>query len=138
MRPEDGRMTEEQLQQRMQQLRSCQTLTTIALIGAPVSLLVGGVALSTAALVCAIVAFVRMRRLVDPDDVPGSVGRTLYVQSVVALVASCVALGFNAVAFVFMFGALLEAMQSGDASALFDSFGSAPREAPSSGKSIWD
>ena len=131
-------MTEEQLQQRMQQLRNCQTLTTIALIGAPVSLLVGGVALSTAALVCAIVAFVRMRRLVDPDDVPGSVGRTLYVQSVVALVASCVALGFNAVAFVFMFGALLEAMQSGDASALFDSFGSAPREAPSSGKSIWD
>ena len=109
-------MTEEQLQQRMQQLRSCQTLTTIALIGAPVSLLVGGVALSTAALVCAIVAFVRMRRLVDPDDVPGSVGRTLYVQSVVAL----------------------EAMQSGDASALFDSFGSAPQEAPSSGKSIWD
>ena len=131
-------MTEEKLQQRMQQLRNCQTLTTIALIGAPVSLLVGGVALSTAALVCAIVAFVRMRRLVDPDDVPGSVGRTLYVQSVVALVASCVALGFNAVAFVFMFGALLEAMQSGDASALFDSFGSAPREAPSSGKSIWD
>ncbi len=60
------------------------------------------------------------------------------MQSVVALVASCVALAFNAVAFVFMFGALLEAMQSGDASALFDSFGSAPREAPSSGKSIWD
>lgn len=135
MRPENEHMTEEQ---RMQQLRSCQTLTTVALIGAPVSLLIGGVALSVAALVCAIVVYVRLRRLVGPNDAAGSVGRTLYVQSVVALVGSCVALTLNGVAFAFMFGALMDALQSGDMSAFLEPFGQASQGGSSSSKSIWD
>ena len=102
----DGPMSEEERQQlKLQRLKTCQTLITVALVGAPVSLLMGGVALSVSALVCAIIAFVKMRKTMEPSDGQGSLARMLYIQSIVALVASCVATCLNAVAFVFMFGA---------------------------------
>lgn len=129
---------EEWQQMKLQRLKTCQTLITVALIGAPVSLLIGGVALSIASLVCAIIAFARMRKTIEPSDGPGSLARTLYVQSVVALVASCVATCLNAVAFVFMFGAVSQALQTGDFSNLFNTFGAPSGSAASSSGSVWD
>lgn len=135
----DGSMPDEEWQQmKLQRLKTCQTLITVALIGAPVSLLIGGVALSIASLVCAIIAFARMRKTIEPSDGPGSLARTLYVQSVVALVASCVATCLNAVAFVFMFGAVSQALQTGDFSNLFNTFGAPSGSAASSSGSVWD
>ncbi len=135
----DGPMPDEERQQmKLQRLKTCQTLITVALIGAPVSLLIGGVALSIASLVCAIIAFARMRKTIEPSDGPGSLARTLYVQSVVALVASCVATCLNAVAFVFMFGAVSQALQTGDFSNLFNTFGGPSGSAASSSGSVWD
>lgn len=125
-------------QEKLQRMKSCQTLTMIALIGAPVSLLIGGVALSTVALVCGIIAFVRMRKIITPADVPGSVERTLYVQSIIGLGLGIVAMTMNLVAFVYMFGAIMDAVQSGDPSKLLDSMGNAAQPDASSGKSVWD
>lgn len=125
-------------QERLQQLKSCQTLTTIALIGAPVSLLFGGLALSTAALVCAIVALVKLRKIVTPDDMPGSLERTLYTQALIALVISIVAMTLTVVALIYMFGAIMEAMQTGDISRLFDAASSVTPQEPSPDVSIWD
>lgn len=132
-------MSEEERQQlKLQRLKTCQTLITVALIGAPVSLLIGGVALSIASLVCAIIAFARMRKTMEPSDGPGSLARTLYVQSIVALVASCAATCLNAVAFVFMFGAVSQALQTGDFSNLFETFGGSSESGSSSSRSVWD
>lgn len=125
-------------QAKLQQLKSCQTLIMIALIGAPVSLILGGIALSTAALVCAIVSFVRLRKIVTPSDMPGSIERTLYNQAIIALVISIVALTMNAVAIMYMFDAIMEAMETGDVSKLFDGAGDATQEDGSSSISIWD
>lgn len=135
----DGLMSEEERQQlKLQRLKTCQTLITVALVGAPVSLLMGGVALSVSALVCAIIAFVKMRKTMEPSDGQGSLARTLYIQSIVALVASCVATCLNAVAFVFMFGAVSQALQTGDFSNLFDTFGGSSASSSSSSGSVWD
>lgn len=128
----------ESQQVRLQSLKSCQTLTTIALIGAPVSLIFGGVALGIAALVCAIVSFMKLRKLVTPSDEPGSLARTLYTQAIIALVISIVAMALNVVAFIYMFGAIMDAMQSGDVSKLFDAAGNATQQDASSSTSIWD
>lgn len=134
----DDQMSEEMRQRlKLQKLKTSQTLITVAFISAPVSLLIGGLALSIAALVCAIVAFVRIRKVLEPSDVPGSIARSLYVQSMVALVASCVAVALNAVAFAYMFGALSQAMQTGDYSKLFNSFGGASASSSSSSGSVW-
>lgn len=128
----------ESQQARLQSIKSCQTLTTIALIGAPVSLLLGGVALSTVSLVCAIVAFVKMRKMGTLDDEPGSIERTLRNQAIIALVISIVAMTMNAIAFAYMFGAIMDAMQSGDVSKLFDAAGNATQQDDPSSTSIWD
>lgn len=129
---------EQEEQRRLQQMRSCQTLNMVALIGAPVSLIIGGLALSVAALVCAIVSFAKMRKVVKPDDMAGSVPRTLYTQSLVCLVVSSVTTALNLVAFVAMFGVVMQALESGDLSALFDSLGDAPQNGTAPEKSIWD
>lgn len=134
----DEQNDERSQQYELQQLKSCQTLTMIALIGAPSSLLIGGVALSTAALVCAIVAFVRMRRIASPDDAPGSLKRTLYTQALIALVISIVAMVMNAIAFAYMFGAIMDAMQTGDVSKIFDAAGDVTPQEASSSASVWD
>lgn len=125
-------------QEKLQRMKACQTLTMVALIGAPVSLILGGVALSAAALVCGIIAFVRMRKIITPQDAPGSVERTLYVQSIIGLGLSVVAMTMNVIAFIYMFGAIMDAVQSGDASKLLDSMGNATQQDASSSTSIWD
>ena len=138
MNPNDG-MSEEQRQQiQLKQMRTCQTLNMVALVGSPVSLIIGGLALSTASLVCAIVSYVKMRRIISPNDPVGSVQRTLFRQSTIALVASSVCMALNVVAFAYMFGAIMQAVQTGDVSGLFDSFGTSPSESSAPSKSIWD
>ena len=135
----EGNMSEEERQQQqLRQMRTCQTLNMVALIGAPVSLIIGGLALSIAALVCAIVSYVKMRRIISPNDPVGSIQRTLYKQSTIALVASSVCAALSVVAFAYMFGAVMQALQTGDISSVFDSFGSTPAETSSPDKSIWD
>lgn len=132
-----GGSEEERLRQKTAQMRTCQTLVTVAIIGAPVSLLFGGVLLSVAALVCAVVAFAKMRRVLGPEDVKGSLARTLYVQASVALFAGAAATALNAAAFAYAFGIVMQAVQGGDVSALFDSFG-ASGQGPQPSGSIWD
>lgn len=125
-------------QMRIQYIKGCQVLTVIGLIGAPVSLLFGGVALSTVALVCSIIAYVRMRKIATPDDEPDSLERTLTTQSLVALILSIVAMILNIIAFVYMIGAIMEFLQTGDASSLANALGTMTQEGDAPTKSIWD
>ena len=129
---------EQDQQRRLQQLKSCQTLTTVALIGAPVSLLIGGVALSIAALVCAIVAFVKVRKTSAAPAASGSIERTLQTLTAVALAVSCAATVLNGIAFIYMFGALIQALETGDMSGLLGTMGSMQMESAPQDKSIWD
>ena len=54
--------------ERLTLLKSAQTLVTISIIGGPVSLIIGGVLLSTIALICGILAFTKIKRAATPHD----------------------------------------------------------------------
>lgn len=100
------------------QLRSSQTLIMIAFISAPVSIMIGGVLLSSVALICSIIAYRKIRNVIGPEDTKGTVGYSLASQSRIALILSIVTLVLNAIAFIYLFGVLMEVMQDGDYSKL--------------------
>lgn len=96
------------------QLKSAQTLTTIAIISGPVSLIIGGVFLSLVALVCALIAFSKIRNVIEPSDGPGTYPRMLKNQIIFALSISIVALVLNIVSLIMVFPILIEYMRTGD------------------------
>ena len=81
----------------MGELRTIQTLVTVSIIAGPVSMVIGGVLLSTVALVCALVAFLKARRVADAAGIDANLVRTMRRQAVLGLAIGIVALVLNAV-----------------------------------------
>lgn len=123
-------------------LRSIQTLITVSIVCGPVSMIIGGVFLSLVAIVCAIVALVKVRRLVAQGGGAADMAlQTMQRQAMVGIGIGVVAFGFNAVSLALVLPAFIEAMQSGDYAALLDGSGaasSASDAGSSTGKgSVW-
>ncbi len=131
--------------QAMRDIKTIQTLGSIAIIASPVSLVFGGVLLSLVALVCALVGRSKLKALGSTDEASQAVMDALRRQMKVALIVSIATLVINGIFSVLMFGYLMQAMQSGDLSQLtqmmgFDSNGSGSAsgtDAASEG-SLWD
>lgn len=106
------------------QLKSAQTLVTVATIAGPVSLLIGGVLLSTVGLVCAILAAAKVRRVVAVGITPGlSVYASRIRRSAVLSLFICVlALTLNAIALASVLPAVMQALQTGDLSSLYEAY----------------
>lgn len=106
----------------MKDYKSIQMLASISMIGGPLSLLFGGVLLSTAALVCGIIALVLLRsaraRAAGSSEEP--IAQNLMRQSVIGLAVSAIALVLNAAALATVMPAMMEALQTGDPSALMN------------------
>lgn len=105
------------------QIKTIQTLSSIAVIASPVSLIFGGVLLSLVSLICAIVARSKLKALRATNGADESVLKMLTRQNTVGMVVSIAALAINAVAFAMMFGLLTQAMQTGDYSQLTSMLG---------------
>lgn len=134
-RQPDGQHPFEELE-----LKSARTLTTVATVAGPVSLIIGGVALSTVALVCAIIAFTKVRRLLSQGDFPQRpYALTLRQTALIALGVSAVALVLNGITVAMMMPVLLEAMQTGDYSAILGDAAANLQNTPkpSNGGSAW-
>ena len=86
----------------LMELKSARTLSTVATIAGPVSFIIGGVALSSVALVCAILAFTKTRRVLRKGSGPNS----------------SLALVLNLIGLMAMIPILMDAMQTGDYSAI--------------------
>lgn len=108
---------------RLAQLKTAQTLTTIGIIAGPVSMLFGGVLLSTIALICAIVAFAKVKKLLEPNDKDGSVARSIYRQAIVALSVSAIALVLNAISLAMILPTMIDVLQNGDIDQLANMYG---------------
>ncbi|MCI8469067.1 MAG: hypothetical protein HFJ75_06230 [Eggerthellaceae bacterium] len=125
------------------QLRSAQTLVTIATISGPVSLLIGGVMLSTIGLVCAIMALVKANGfLKEPgEDQWKVIASRIRRSSVLAVIVCALALILNAMTVASVMPAMMEAVQSGDLTSLYESYGMAPSggsgSTGSGGSSAW-
>ncbi len=133
-------MDEEQI---AREIRTIQTLGSIAIIASPVSLVFGGVLLALAALICAIVARMKLNALMARDVLSQPIATMLKRQSTVGIALSAVALVIDSVAFAMAFGTLMHAMQSGDKSSINQMLGmdanltdSANTDATNT--SIWD
>lgn len=123
------------------ELKSARTLSTVATVAGPVSLIIGGVALSTVSLVCGILALSKVRKVIAASPEPVPVARALRQTAVMGIVIGAVALVLNAVSVALMMPVLLEAMQTGDYSAILgDAAGNLQGPSPdggSSGGSAW-
>lgn len=121
------------------ELKSAQTLATVGIIAGPVSLLFGGVILSTVALIALILAFVKVRRAKDSEDKAGSAAYGIYRQSIVALVVSALALVLNAVSLAFILPSLVEYLQNGSYDDLLNLYGGSAGSSSSadSSSSVW-
>lgn len=104
----------------LMELNSARTLTTVATIAGPVSFIIGGVALSSVALVCAILALVKARRVArKPQSAHGGYANVVRQTAIMGLFISAVALVLNTIGLITMLPILMEAMQTGDYSAIF-------------------
>lgn len=139
----------------MKDYKSIQVLASISMIGGPLSLLFGGVLLSTAAVVCGIVALVLLRGLKAQNGASGSVpasdeaiAQNLMRQALIGVAVSAVALVLNAVALATVMPAMLDALQTGDYSSLLNgsantgssassAFDAGSSATPQSSGSIW-
>lgn len=119
------------------ELKSARTLATVATVAGPISFIIGGVALSTVALVCAIIAFVKIRRVLD-DVAPAKrpYARALRQTALMGIGIGAVALVLNGIGVAMMLPVLMDAMQTGDYSAILgDAASSLSPTSPSEGGS---
>lgn len=113
-------------------LKSARTLSTVAAIAGPVSFIIGGIALSTVALVCAIIGFVKIKHVeTGIDDRQKAYAAAVRQTLVWGLVIGAIALVVNIVGVALMMPVLMEAMQTGDFSSILGQ--GANVAAPSSG-----
>lgn len=119
-----------------QHLSSAQTLLTISFISAPVSLLIGGVALSLVAFICALVALSKIRSALACSTEMNALAFRLRTQARIALFASGFATGLNIAYLIVMMPTLIEYLQTGDAQLLSNPLGGGAQDGSSQG-SIW-
>lgn len=125
-----------------QQLRSAQTLLTVAFISAPVSLVVGGVLLDIVAIVCACIARSKIKAakaLGGPADLCERLGK----QSRIALWIGIGTGVVNLIFAIYMATILFNMIASGDINEYLNalsngSLGSGTSTGGDKGGSIWD
>lgn len=97
-----------------QQLKKAQNLVMVANIAGPVSLFIGGVLLSTVGLVCAVVAFAKLKKLETKDARIAMTAKQLKRSSIVGIVICAIALVLNAISFFILLPEVLKMVETGD------------------------
>ncbi len=121
----------------LQQIKSAQTMVTIATIAAPVSLIIGGVLLSTISIICAAVAYMKLKKIM-PAGAPQHPLITKVIRSTV--LAACFGIGaliLNGLTVAMLMPTVMEYVNTGNTEALNSMFGGATGGSASSGSSVW-
>lgn len=114
-------------------LKTVRTQITVANICGPVSLLIGGIALSTVGIVSAILAWRGAKRVVESNSPSAPMANNFRKSALVSIVICCAALVINAFYAAMVMPSLIDAVNTGDYSGLF---GDAPSsDAGTSGSS---
>lgn len=121
----------------MQQLSSAQTLATISIIAAPVSLIIGGLPLGIVALICGLVALSKVRSAMRVDEA-NAIAANLQRQVTLGIAVSAISLVLNAVSLILIMPAFIEYMQTGDLDKLVSSLGNTASTSSSASTSVWD
>lgn len=96
------------------ELRSARSLMTASNIMGPVSIFIGGVVLSLAGVICAVISMSKFKRLASSADAAVSaVAKRLSKAAAVSVSICAVALVVNAISAAIMFPILMDAVESG-------------------------
>lgn len=102
------------------ELSSTRTLAMVGAIGAPVSLIIGGIALSTVAIVCSAIALAKLRKFANrPLGAAEAFYNSVRLMALVGLGVGCAALVLNIIGIFLVLPLLMEAIRTGDYSAIF-------------------
>lgn len=116
----------------LRELKKSQTMVMVASIAGPVSLFIGGVLLSGVGLVCAIVAFRKLKKLIAKHTDVSMLAQRLKRSAIVGMAVCGVAFALNAISFYLMMPVVLEMMESGDYTGAMTDVGSG-----AAGTSTW-
>ena len=116
----------------LRELKKSQTMVMVASIAGPVSLFIGGVLLSGVGLVCAIVAFRKLKKLIAKHTDVSVLAQRLKRSAIVGMAVCGVAFALNAISFYLMLPVVLEMMESGDYTGAMTDVGSG-----AAGTSTW-
>lgn len=117
----DGQLSLETLNQ----IKSTQNLITVATIAAPISLFFGGVLLSTVSIVCAIVAYMKLKKVMTNGGMQHPLVSKVIRSIVLAACFGIGALILNGISVAMVMPTMMEYMSTGDASVLNGLYGSA-------------
>lgn len=116
----------------LRELKKSQTMVMVASIAGPVSLFIGGVLLSGVGLVCAIVAFRKLKKLIAKHTDVSVLAQRLKRSAIVGMAVCGVAFALNAISFYLMMPVVLEMVESGDYTGAMTDVGSG-----AAGTSTW-
>lgn len=127
----DGQLSLETLHE----IKSVQNLTTIATIAAPVSLFIGGVLLSGVSIICALVAYMKLKKVM-----PGNGMQHPLVSKVVRsiVLAACFGIGalvLNGISVAMVMPMMMDYLNTGDMSALNGLYGT--EALPNQPSEVW-
>lgn len=98
----------------LRELKRAQTLVMVASVAGPVSLFIGGVLLSGIGLVCAVIAFRKLKRIIEKRTDVSALAQRLKRSAIIGIAVCGVAFALNAISFYLMMPVVLEMMESGD------------------------
>lgn len=104
----------------LRQLKSAQTLVTVAAVSGPVSIFIGGVLLAGIAVISGILALVKIGKLRKQSSEYAELTKKVRTGAFVALAISVAALLLNIYALASIMPAMIDALQTGDAGNLLE------------------
>lgn len=119
------------------QLKSAQTMITIAIIGSPISLIFGGVILSTICVICAAIAYSKIKKVLTHYQGDSLFPKNMFRQSKIALGMTIFVLVINTISLAFVIPEVINILETGDLSSLYG-FNNTPESLGSNSSSIWD
>ena len=120
------------------ELRSARSLMTASNIMGPVSIFIGGVVLSLAGVICAVISMSKFKRLASSADaMVSTVAKRLSKAAAVSVSICVVALVVNAISAAIMFPILMDAIDSGQMDQILGSGQYAAQPDASQPSEVW-
>lgn len=117
--PEENRRFPAETPER-ETIRKAQNMALAASICGPVSVFVGTVLLSSAGIVCGVIGLRKVKALADRTDEIGAMAQRVKRSCIIAIIISAIATALNIVYLVVLYPMMLEIIETGDYSSLFD------------------
>lgn len=113
--------------EQVRELKTIQTLAIVASIAGPVSLILGGLFLNTAAFIVAFIAFYKIRKFIENNPEHVRVAKELRRTCVIAIIGCSIAFVLNVIQVAMVYPIVVEAINNGTLDNLLNGSGEPPK-----------